>query len=197
MAKPYIFLVVSLLLEIFFSFSLQARKLVTPFHFEKDWAGVEKIIKETPHYLLIPEEDGGFPHTREYFQQDFMETYVTRKGEEITGFINYTEQPEKYCAFYYAYIGHKKTPDVCKAYKKLHYLHIIAVSKDHTRQGIASSLVQHAKKRLSKKPIFIDIMETNEASRSFFTRKGFEPVNLENLGLEEEKEEGSVYMISR
>ena len=181
----------------FLSFSFYSRGEVVPFDFNKDWVELKSIIMENPKFLLIPEEDGGLKHSKKYFQLDFMETFVTKKDGIITGFVNFTRQPEKYCAFYYKYIGQEKTPRACEAYKKLHYLHMIAVSKDHTRKGLASELLRKAQSSLSQKPILIDILKKNTISQKFFQYKGFKFVNLRDLRLQEEEEEGSVYMLSR
>ena len=72
---------------------------------------------------------------------------------------------------------------------------MIAVSKNHTRKGLASKLLKKALSELKGKPVFVDIYEKNKGSLAFFKAKGFEIFDLKDFGLEEEKVEGSVYMV--
>ena len=200
--KSFIFLKVSLRyfsLYIFcatFSFQLFAK--LEAFSFEKDWATVKEIIEENPCFLLIPEEEGGFDLSREYFRQDFMTTHVTKEENgEITGFVNYTRSPKKYCEFFYSFQNQSEKFHLCQSYKKLHYIHMIAVSRKHTRKGLASKLLKKALSELEGKPIFVDIYEENKGSLAFFKAKGFEFFDLKDFGLEAEKVERSFYMLKR
>ena len=200
--KSFIFLKVSL--SSFFvcvfcaTFSFQLFAKLETFSFEEDWNSVKKIIEENPHFLLIPEEEGGFNLSLEYFKQDFMTTFVTKEENgEITGFVNYTRSPKKYCEFFYSFQNQSERFHLCQNYKKLHYIHMIAVSKKHTRKGLASKLLKKALSELEGKPVFVDIYEENKGSLAFFKAKGFEFFDLKDFGLEAEKVEGSFYMLKR
>lgn len=165
------------------------------FNFKKDYPHVEKILKESPQFLISSKEDGGLDHTKKYFELPFMKTLVAKEDNKVVGFVNYTREPKKFCLFFNSYQKYKNLA-FCDRYKALHYLHIIAVNKNHGRKGIASSLLERVQKELKGKPVLIDIHKENLKSQFFFRKKKFKEIKLEDYGLEDDSDPTDLYLIS-